>query len=285
MGGMAAATATPLPLTGRTIGVTADRRWREQADLFEARGATVMHGPTMRTVDLSADEALRDATQRVIDRPPDYVVATTGMGMQLWLEAAAVWDEERTLMDGLARAKVVARGAKASSAVKRAGMEVWWKAPHETMDEIVERLRSEPAIGDAVIALQLFDPNGHPSTDALRSLVGPEGLVEVPVYRWLLPEDPEPAMRLIEAVVAGRVDAVTFTSQPAVHHLFRMADDAGHGGQLRDALNTTVLPGCIGAVCAEALQEEGVSRLIFPEPPRLPAMVRKVTELLAGAGS
>ena len=46
------------------------------------------------------------------------------------------------------------------------------------------------------------------------------------------------------------------------------------------SLATTVLPACIGAVCAEALQEEGVSRLVYPDPPRLPAMVRQVTDLL-----
>src|SRR5438105_14783534 len=176
------------PLTGRTIGITADRRWEEQADLFETRGATVLHGPTMRTIDLSADMALQTVTKSVIEQPPDYLVATTGMGVRMWLEAAASWDEERALLDALGRARVVARGAKASSAVKRAGLEVWWKAPHETMDEIVDCLRSEPGVGEASIALQLFEPGGHPSTEALRSMAG--ALVEVPVYRWLLPDDP-----------------------------------------------------------------------------------------------
>jgi uroporphyrinogen-III synthase len=41
------------PLTGFTVGVTADRRWNEQAALFERRGATVLHGPTIRTLPLA----------------------------------------------------------------------------------------------------------------------------------------------------------------------------------------------------------------------------------------
>ena len=40
-------------LGGRRVGVTADRRWRAQADLLENLGAEVIHGPTIRTVDLS----------------------------------------------------------------------------------------------------------------------------------------------------------------------------------------------------------------------------------------
>ena len=75
------------PLQGRTIGVTADRRWEEQQRLFTARGADVVHGPTMVTVDLTADVALRAATDALVAAPPDYLVATTGLGMRMWLEA------------------------------------------------------------------------------------------------------------------------------------------------------------------------------------------------------
>ena len=38
----------------------------------------------------------------------------------------------------------------------------------------------------------------------------------MPVYRWQWPEDRDPALRLIQGVVEGRVDAVTFTSTPAI---------------------------------------------------------------------
>ncbi|CAA9335732.1 MAG: hypothetical protein AVDCRST_MAG29-1263, partial [uncultured Nocardioidaceae bacterium] len=71
-----------LPLSGRVIGVTADRRWEEQERLFAARGAAVVHGPTMTTVDLTQDVALRRATEALIASPPDYLVATTGLGMR-----------------------------------------------------------------------------------------------------------------------------------------------------------------------------------------------------------
>src|SRR5947208_3222181 len=110
-----------LPLAGRTIGITADRRWREQADLFAARGAEVLHGPTMRTVDLSGDESLRSATAEVIEQAPDVIVATTGMGMKMWLSAAEDWGQRDALLAALSGGRIVARGAKAASAVKQAG--------------------------------------------------------------------------------------------------------------------------------------------------------------------
>ena len=273
------------PLEGLTIGITADRRWQEQADLFAKRGAAVLHGPTMRTVDLSQDAALREITESLVSRPPDYLIATTGMGMRFWLGAAASWGLADGLLASLRQARVIARGAKSASAVRAAGLEVWWQAPGERMDDIVAFVAASPAsearpARPARLALQLFDPSGHPSTAALAALVGE--LVEVPVYRWLLPDDPAGAQALITATIQRELAAVTFTSQPAVYQLFQLAGD--RAPQLRDALNGDVLAACVGPVCAEAASEEGIAQPAWPEPPRLVALVKLVTARLSGAG-
>ncbi|HEV3364177.1 MAG TPA: uroporphyrinogen-III synthase [Acidimicrobiia bacterium] len=264
-------------LTGRRVGITADRRWRAQADLLENLGAEVIHGPTIRTVDLSGDEALRRATLDLIARPPDFLVGSTGMGMSMWLEAADSWDLGGPLRDALRRAHVVARGAKALSALRRQGIEVAWQAPSETMEEVVDHLTCQ-GLHSARVALQLFDPGGHPSTAALAARCGE--LVEVPVYRWVMPADTGPAIGLIEEMCAGTVDAVTFTSQPAVHHLFRLAAGLGRVDELRAACNGAVLPVCVGPVCADAALAEGITRPVWPEPSRLAAMIRLVASRL-----
>jgi uroporphyrinogen-III synthase len=264
-------------LAGRRVGITADRRWQAQAELLEKLGAEVVHGPTLRTVDLSQDAALRRATENLIDRPPDYLVASTGMGITMWFDAADSWGLGEPLTAALGGGMIIARGAKATSALRRRGFEVAWAAPGETMDEVIDHLSSLGADSGRV-ALQLFDPGGHPSTAALAARC--PDLVEVPVYRWLLPEDPAPAQRLIEETCAGVIDAVTFTSQPAVHHLFRMALGVGLADGLRDACNTTVLPVCVGPVCADAAGAEGVTRSVWPDPPRLAAMIRLVATRL-----
>jgi uroporphyrinogen-III synthase len=259
------------------VGITADRRWRAQADLLENLGAEVVHGPTIRTVDLSHDDALRRATRDLIAVPPDYLIGSTGMGMTMWLEAADGWDLGAPLRDALRQSRIVARGAKAWSALRRQGFDVAWQAPSETMEEVVEFLIAE-GIGSARVALQLFDPGGHPSTTALAARC--RELVEVPVYRWLMPDDTGPASRLIEEMCAGAVDAVTFTSQPAVHHLFRIACDLGRAEELRTACNGTILPVCVGAVCADAAKAEGIIQPAWPDPPRLAAMIRLVASEL-----
>jgi len=259
------------------VGITADRRWEEQARMFADRGVEVVHGPAMRTIDLSDDEGLRSVTAVLAQDPPDYLVVTTGMGMRRWLDAAARWGMDTPLLAGLAAGtRVVARGAKANSAARSAGLDVWWRAPAETMQEIVDHLAAFDDVGGSRVAVQLFDPDGHPSTELLRAMAGE--LVEVPVYHWALPDDPAPAERLIDAALAGELGAVTFTAQPAVHNLFRIAGDRREA--LRKAFNGPVMAACVGPVCASAAVDEGVASPVWPEPPRLAPMVRQVTARL-----
>ena len=271
------------PLAGRRIGITADRRWAEQADLFRRRGAEVLHGPTMTSVDLSGEDALRQATLALVERPPDHLVVTTGMGLRLWLEAAGGWGVDQALKDALVSSAIAARGAKAASAVRRAGLEVAWRAPRETMEEVVAHLAEVAGEARPRVALQLFDPGQHASTQALRALAGE--LVEVPVYRWRLPDDLAPALRLVDATIEGRLDAVTFTSQPAVRQLVDIAAESGRDRAMVAALNDHVLVACVGPVCAEAARDVGIEEPLWPDPPRLPAMVRQLTERLAGGNS
>jgi len=261
------------------VGITADRRWEEQARMFTDRGVDVVHAPTMRTIDLTADEALRTITSDLAVDPPDYLVVTTGMGMRRWLEAAAGWGLDTALLAGLAaNTRVIARGAKANSAARGANLDVWWRAPEETMQEIVDHLAAHDDVAESRIALQLFDPEGNPSTEILRAMAGE--LVEVPVYQWALPQDQGPAEELVRATIAGEVDAVTFTAQPAVHNLFRIAGGLHLRQQLAEAFNGGVVASCVGPVCASAATDEGITAPLWPDPPRLPAMVKQVTARL-----
>src|SRR5258706_427613 len=69
-------------------------------------------------------------------------------------------------------------------------------------------------------------------------------VVEVPVYSWSLPEDERPALRLVDAADADRLDAVTFTSAAAVRNLFRIAERNGRADDLREALSGRVVAVC-----------------------------------------
>lgn len=265
-------------LDGFHIGITADRRWDEQAELFRRRGAAVLHGPAIKTLPLGPGPDLRHATEQLIADPPEFLLANTGIGIRSWFAAADSWGLGEALHDALAGARVFARGPKASAEVHRAGLEVEAKAESERLDDIIAML----PLGELAGRRVAFQRHGDVSPEALLP-IGAAGatLIEVPVYRWILPDDTKPLLRLAEAVASGRLHAVTFTSAPAVRNFFAILDDAGLGDQVRRRFRGEVIAACVGPVCAAAAIAEGVADPLIPQRSRLGPMVRSVCEALS----
>jgi uroporphyrinogen-III synthase len=270
------------PLEGLTIGITAERKSAEQANMFHARGARTLLGPTLRVFSLADDEDLRATTVDVIRRPPDFLLASTGFGMRTWLAAADAWGLRSDLLGALAGARVANRGAKAASANTAAGLAEWWRAPNERFQEVVERVLEEPLAGTRLV-LQLHGVPA-PRATARFGAAGAEVLT-VDAYRASLPTDPRPARGLIDAACSHRLAAVTFTTAPAVHNLFVLADADGRSDELRQAFNDgPVVAACVGPVCAEGALEEGVVDPLVPARSRLVPLVQTLTDHLADKG-
>lgn len=240
-------------------------------------GVDVVQGPSIRTLPLGDDVALRSLTETLIADPPDYLVANTGLGMRSWLGLAATWGLDRALRDALAATRIAARGPKAAGAVGIAGLEVWWRADTEQLASVGTRLLDE-SIGGKRVAVQL---HGDDRLDLVRMLTaaGAE-VVEVPVYRWTLPEDRDPALRLLGLCCTGDVDAVTFTSAPAVRNFVHLAETVDRSRELLESLNGDMTVACVGPVCAAAAVDEGIGSPVFPDLWRLGSLVRLVSEVL-----
>jgi uroporphyrinogen-III synthase len=265
------------PLAGFTVAVTAARRAEEICGLLERRGATVLHGPALRIAPLADDTDLYKATAEIIAAPPDTVVATTGIGFRGWIEAAEGWGEADRLRAALGQATLLARGPKACGAIRAAGLRELWSPASESSAEVLQRLLSEGPLHGRRIAIQLHGEPLHDFTDALRNAGAT--VVPVAIYRWMAPADPAPLDRLLDAIAAGTVDAVTFTSALAATGLFRRAAECGVEPSLHDALRDQVLAVCVGPVTASPLLERGVTAT-WPERYRVGALIRHVTEVL-----
>jgi uroporphyrinogen-III synthase len=262
------------PLAGYTIGITGHRRWEEQAEMLSRRGARVLHGPTMSTMLLDDLDATIAATEQVLAAPVDLVVFTTGIGVRSWFGAAESVGMEDELRRALGRGAVVARGPKAQSAARAAGLEVTWTAPTETNEEVLAKLTGD-GIGGRRIVVQR-DGGAPLFADALVAL-GPEEVIDVPVYRWNMPEDATPAVRLLEVAADRQLDAVTFTCSYAVHNAFELSPD--HAA-LSSAFDSDVLAVAVGPVTAAALREQGVHRVVEPVRARLGSMVHALAGCL-----
>jgi uroporphyrinogen-III synthase len=262
-------------LTGFTVAVTAERRRDEIAALLQRRGARVVTASTISIVPLSDDEALHAATAACIGLAPDLVIATTGFGFRGWLEAAEGWGVGDELRSALRAARLIARGPKPCGAIRAAGLSEEWAAKTESSEEILQRLLSEGIAGRRIAVQE----HGEPQADFAAALrAGGAEVVEVPVYRWVLPGDTAPVRRLVEQIVAGQIDGVTFTSAPAVKAFLLLAGDAE--ADVLDRFRTGVLAACVGPVTAGPLTGRGIP-VVMPARYRLGALIKTVTDELS----
>jgi uroporphyrinogen-III synthase len=248
-------------LLGHTVALTGDRRSDELTSHLVALGADVLHGPVVHTRPVADDDGLlRAATHAVLEDPPDYLLATTGIGIRGWINAAASWRARAELLGTLGRTRILARGPKVVGALSEAGLTAWHVAASGRTSAMVESLLA-CSIEGAHVALQL---PGEPMDDTVEALRRAGARVTtVPVYEWTWPDDLDPARRLLRALVGGRVSAVTFTSRPAVRQLVALASREGVEREVARALRRRVRSICIGPATADELR-----RLVGAEPCR-----------------
>jgi uroporphyrinogen-III synthase len=259
--------AAARPLFGYTIGITGHRRWEEQAEMLARRGAHIVHGPVISTTLLGDLDATVAATRRALAEPIDIVVLSTGIGIRSWFAGAESVGLDAELRSKLGAARVIARGPKAVHAARAEGLEVAWAAPGETNREIVETLAADGLAGRRVVVQR---DGGEPVVAAEIAALGARDVVDIPVYRWDLPTEASPALRLLDQVVSSQLDAVTFTSATAVNNAFEIALDPT---ALADSFNRAVVVASVGPVTSQRLRDHGVTRLVEPPRARMGSMV------------
>lgn len=243
------------PLSGFSVGVTAVRRADDLTALFRQAGARVLSAPALQFVPFAEISELLAATRRVVREEVDVVIATTATGFDAWIEAAAGWGLEEDLLVRLRRARILARGGKTREAVRSAGLGDSCTASPERCAGVLDHLL-ESGVDGKRIAVQLY---GAP----MPHLVGPlrdagAEVVEIPVYRWEEPDDPDPLRRLLDAVLEGSVDALPLTSPVAVRHLLAEAERRGQLADVAEVLRARVAVSATGPVTADPLLSLGI---------------------------
>lgn len=262
-----------LPLSGFRIGVTAARKVDEQVALLERRGASVEWAPALSLDPNHVDDhELRAATEEVLATPVDMFLATTGIGMKTWLDAAERWGMLPDLLTALGSAEILARGPKSVGALRRRGLRELWAPESECFEDVLEHLR-----GRSLEGLRIVVQEHGQSLSMVAHALRRQGadVTTVTVYRVASADDPEPMFKLVDQIADRALDAVTFTSAPAVAALMEAAGPTGRRDDLVSAFQADVVAACVGPVTAAAFEMWGVPT-IYPERSRLGAMVKQL---------
>ena len=269
-------------LAGCRILVTAQRRADELGGALVRRGACVSVAPALGVVPHVDEAVLLESTRQIIADPVDVVVVTTGIGFRGWLDAAEHAGLADELCTVLADVRLVARGPKARGALQAAGLKADWVAESETSAEIADFLLAE-GVEHQRIAVQRHGAGDDGLNHRLTG--GGASVMDLEVYRWGPPPDPDLLRDTTEDLANGGYDAVLFTSAPsAAAWLTELGRLSGTDVALARNASGRLLVAAVGPVTAEPLKVAGFE-VVVPERWRMGALVRLVImELGAHAG-
>jgi uroporphyrinogen-III synthase len=265
------------PLTGYRVAVTSARRSEELCALLSRNGAEVCSAAAINMIALPDDDELHNNTQALIAEPPDILVSHTGIGFRGWLAAAEGWGLATQLTAALSKARVLARGPKATGALRAAGLHEEWSPKSESSQELLEYLL-DSGVSGARIAVQLH--GAADAWDPFPEFIGGlraagADVVSIRVYRWKSTPLGGNFDQLVTGIARRQFDAVSFTSAPAAAAVLERSRDLQIEDQVLDALRTDVHAMCVGPVTSQPLIRKGVPTS-SPERMRLGALARHI---------
>jgi uroporphyrinogen-III synthase len=253
-------------MNGKRIGILESRLGSQMAELIARRGGVPVHAPSLSEIpDIDRDFIARMVAE-MESRPIHLAIFQTGVGTQALFKTTDSLGLTDVLLGHLAVAKVLARGPKPTGILRARNVRIDLSPadPYTTV-EILDLLRSVELAGKRAL-VQRYGVTNRELEDALKA-AGAE-VVEIPTYRWSLPEDTRPMVALMDALDKSEIDAVAFTNAAQIYNLFELAELLGRAASLPAALNRTLVAS-IGPVCSETLRKFGLTVGLEASPPKL----------------
>ena len=247
------------PLAGWRVLVTRTRRQASTlAEALTAEGAQPVLLPAIEIARRADPAAVRDAIEGLRAREYAWVAFTSANAVEAWFDLVREAGEDARLFAGACLSAV---GAATERALEARGLSA----------DLVPTRGSGAGLADALIEIgvegaRVLVPRAERADPALVERLRAAGATvdEVTLYLAAPPAAPPP--EVLDAIRAGEIDAVTFTSSSTVRNLATLL-----GGDL-DALRGVVVA-CIGPQTAEVAIEAGLPPQVVSEQPSVDALV------------
>ncbi len=249
--------------SGRCIAVPESRQLDVLAALFERRGAMVRRCPLVSIHDTPDQHAVHLWLKTFIaDTETRDLVLLTGEGARRLVEAAERFGIKDAFIDKLKRTRLIARGPKPGRTLKAWNIHPEVQARIPTSQGVIETLQELGDLGARIgVVLYGTEPN-RPLIQAIGEL-GRQSATVAP-YIYASESEAIAVTDLIHDMAQGKIDALTFTSQPQFKRLQSVAEKYSKQGELAAGLELTHIA-AIGPVMADFLREQGVRVDVMPE--------------------
>lgn len=262
----------------KTVAILEARLGQQFAELIGKHGGRPFHAPALAEVPDVDRGTIARLVVDIESRPPKVAIFQTGVGTRALFEATDALGVTDRLLALLAKVIVAVRGPKPTAVLRARGVRMDFSArePYTTA-EVLEALAQTPLAGERVV-VQRYGVTNVELEDALTAR-GAQ-VIEVPTYRWSLPEDTRPLIELMDRLGNGRIDAVAVTNAAQVYNLFDLAATLGRADAVRTGLNRTLVAS-VGPVSSDALRKFGVTVGLEASPPKLGPLMSALDRALS----
>jgi uroporphyrinogen-III synthase len=261
----------------KTVAILETRVGAQMADLVRKYGGIPFSAPALAEVPDVDPAHIAELIDDWGRDPPDIFIFQTGVGTRALFAATDALGITDKLLHLLDAAQVVVRGPKPTAALRSRNVRIDLAAsdPFTTV-EVLAEMDLTALLGKRVVVQRY----GETNTELQETIEDHGGhVIEVVLYRWSLPEDCDPLVRLIDALERDDIDVVAFTSASQANNLFTVAENEGKRDSLRASLHRTVVAS-IGPVCTAALNKLGVTVAIEARPPKLGPLVTAINDAM-----
>ena len=265
-------------MKGKRIAVLEARMGEQLAGLIAQRGGVPVHAPALAELPDLDPAAIGELVRSLEARPARLAIFQTGVGTRALFSATDALGVTPAFLALLEKATVAVRGPKPTGALRARGVRIDRAAAEPyTTREVLAAIVELPLAGERVLVQRYGVANAE-----LDRALGARGaeVLEIPTYRWSLPQDPEPLAELIGALERRSIDAAVFTNAEQLRNLLAVAGRLGKTEALRAALNRTLVAS-IGPVASAALREAQIDVGVEAKPPKLGALLAALEAALA----
>ncbi len=261
---------------GLTVAAFESRMAAEITRLIERHGGNPLVTPSLREIPLDDNSAALKFGAQLTTERVDMFILLTGVGTTALFGLLKTRYPWSSILEALKQTALVARGPKPVAALKAFGLQPTLTVPEpNTWVDLISMLDVYRPVKGLRIAVQEY---GASNPDLLKALNqrGAE-VLQVPIYRWALPEDLRPLRQALDEVIAGKVAVLLITNAAQVDHVMQVLKKDGKVEPFRAALKKIVVAS-IGPTASERLRQHEWPIDFEPSHPKMGTLVKEISE-------
>ncbi|HEU5446285.1 MAG TPA: uroporphyrinogen-III synthase [Nitrososphaeraceae archaeon] len=286
-----------MSLCGVTVAITSSRRASELASLVRKFGGIPYIAPTIgiRNKNALNSECIK-FIETIRNERMQFFVFMTGVGVFNLFQNIQKLDHLDTVIEKLRDTVVIARSNKPAMELRKFGIRTNLVPDINTIEGILDLLGNFD-IKNKNIAILWHGDYSHSFREKLESLGSKVfefssysyatslGKTNAAMLREMgydyVPPSEEKIRRLIEDIMTGTIDTITFTSPPAVKEFFEFAKRNNKIHALKERLNHNLLVVSIGPSTSKMLSTFHVLVDVMPTTYRMGPMVKELADFIS----